>query len=75
MIELTDKSVITIGDNNNKIDPYIIKFKEIKSKIIAINRGKKTKNITGGRKGYIIHKAMPIRKYAVAESICNSCSF
>jgi len=65
IIKIRDDGVITRGDNNNKIDPYVVKFEDIKGKIVAITRGKKTINIIGGRTGYIIHKVMLIRKYVV----------
>ena len=65
IIKIRDDGVITRGDNNNKIDPYVIKFEDIKGKIIAITRGKRSITITGGRAGYIIHRIMLIRKYVV----------
>ncbi len=65
IIKIMDAGVITRGDNNNKIDPYVVRFADIKGKIIAIRRGKKSINIAGGIAGYIIHKIMLIRKYAV----------
>lgn len=65
IIKIMDNGVITRGDNNSKIDPYVINFEDIKGKITAITRGKKSINIAGGRAGYIIHRIMLIRKYGV----------
>lgn len=65
IVEIKDDGVITRGDNNNKIDPYVVKFEDIKGKIIAITRGKKSIAIAGGGPGYIIHRIMLIRKYTV----------
>lgn len=65
IIEIREDGVITRGDNNNQIDPYVIKFDDIKGKITVITRGKKSITITGGRIGYIIHRIMLARKYTV----------
>lgn len=65
IIQIRYDGVITRGDNNNKMDPYIIKFDDIKGKVIAITRGKKIMNIRGGSVGYVLHKVMLLRKYIV----------
>lgn len=63
VIEIHRLGVVTRGDNNNKIDPYLIDFKDIKGKVVAAKRANKTIKITGGLMGYLIHKIMVLRCY------------
>ena len=64
IIRLKEKGVITRGDNNNKVDPYLIKYEDIKGKIRAVKRDKKEIHLVQGYTGYIIHRIMLLRKYS-----------
>ena len=62
VIKLNSDGVITRGDNNNKVDPYLVKFADIRGVVTSIKRGNKTIQILGGTRGVIRHKLMLIRK-------------
>lgn len=63
IIKLSADDVITRGDNNNKIDPYVIPYYEIIGKVIATKRKTRLIAIKGGGIGLCIHKVMLFRKY------------
>ncbi len=65
IIGINPEGVLTRGDNNNKIDPYTIKFKDIIGKVIAARRRTRLISIRGGRTGFLIHKLMLFRKYVL----------
>ena len=63
IIKLRADGAITRGDNNNKIDPYVVAYDDIIGKVIAAKRKSKLFTIKGGRIGFFIHKTMLFRKY------------
>ena len=63
VIRILPDGVITRGDNNNKIDPYRIRFDAIIGKVIAAKRRTRHIAVRGGRAGYLTHKLMLFRKY------------
>ena len=65
IIEKRDDGVITRGDNNNKIDPYTVRFDDIIGKVIAAKRRNRRIPIKGGKTGFCIHKLMLLRKYSM----------
>jgi signal peptidase I len=64
IIKLRSDGVITRGDNNNKVDPYVVKYKDIVGKVNTVKRGRMTFYLAHGTKGYIIHRVMLLRKYS-----------
>ncbi|MFH1727233.1 MAG: signal peptidase I [Pseudomonadota bacterium] len=62
IIEIKEDGVITRGDNNNKIDPYLIKFKDIQGKVIGLKRKNKIIKLTNGKRGFYIHRFHIIKK-------------
>jgi len=62
IIEIKPDGVITRGDNNNKIDPYTVQFKDIIGKVLAAKRKDRLMQIKGGKTGFCIHKLMLFRK-------------
>jgi len=65
IIEIKPDGVITRGDNNNKIDPYTVQFKDIIGKVLAAKRKDRLMQIKGGKTGFCIHKLMLFRKYFI----------
>jgi hypothetical protein len=65
IIEIRPDGVITRGDNNNKIDPYTVRFDDIIGKVIAAKRKNRRIPIKGGKTGFCIHKLMLLRKYTM----------
>ena len=63
IIEIRTDGVIARGDNNNKIDPYTVRFEDIIGKVIAAKRKNRCVTIRGGKTGFWIHKLMLSRKY------------
>ncbi|NQU17789.1 MAG: signal peptidase I [Candidatus Saganbacteria bacterium] len=63
VIRITPEGFITRGDNNNKIDPYIIPFENIIGKVYKIIRKNRKLYPKNGLAGLIIHKLMLLRKY------------
>jgi len=63
IIKLSADGVITRGDNNNKIDPYVVPYDEIIGKVTATKRKTRMITIKGGGTGFAIHKIMLFRKY------------
>lgn len=63
IIEFRHNGVITRGDNNNKIDPYTVRFDDIIGKVIAAKRRTRVLPVKGGKTGFCIHKLMLFRKY------------
>ncbi len=64
IIKIRRDGVITRGDNNNKIDPYSVRFDDITGKVIAVKRRTRRITIKGAKAGFFIHKLMLFRKYA-----------
>ena len=60
IIKVEKSGVITRGDNNNKIDPYLVRYENIEGKIIAVKRGSKLISKTNGELGYFIHRLLII---------------
>jgi hypothetical protein len=65
VIEIRPDGVITRGDNNNRIDPYTVRFDDIIGKVIAAKRKNRRIPIKGGKTGFGIHKFMLLRKYSM----------
>lgn len=65
IIKLKADGVITRGDNNNKIDPYVVAYDDIIGKVTAVKRKSRFIAIIGGRIGFCIHKIMLFRKYFI----------
>lgn len=63
IIAIRHESVITRGDNNNKVDPYRVQFDDIKGKVVAAKRRSRRISIKGGNAGFFIHKLMLFRKH------------
>jgi len=63
IIEIRRDGVITRGDNNNRIDPYTVRFEDIIGKVIAAKRKNRLIPVKGGKTGFYIHKLMLLRKY------------
>ena len=63
IIEIRYDGVFTRGDNNNKIDPYTVRFEDILGKVITAKRKNRSIPIKGGNTGFCIHKLMLFRKY------------
>jgi len=63
IIKVRADGVITRGDNNNKIDPYVVAYADIIGKVIGAKRKNRLIAIKGGRTGFWIHKIMLFRKY------------
>ena len=64
IIKIEEEGVITRGDNNNKVDPYLVRFEDIKGKVKAVKRNNKEIKLKNGSTGYILHKIMLFRKYS-----------
>lgn len=62
IVRIYENGVITRGDNNNKEDPYLIEFKDIKGIVKKIVRGDKEINLRGGRIGLYKHKFLLFNK-------------
>ncbi|MCK4983481.1 MAG: signal peptidase I [Victivallaceae bacterium] len=62
VIKIKPDGVITRGDNNSKVDPYLIKFADIRGVVTAVRRGSKTIHLSGGTRGIIRHKLMLTRR-------------
>jgi len=62
IIKVKADGVITRGDNNNLIDPYTIKFGDIKGRVAYIKRGSREIKVSNGIRGFIWHKIMLFRK-------------
>ena len=65
IIEIRNAGVITRGDNNNKIDPYTVRFDDIIGKVIATKRKNRLIPVKSGKTGFCIHKLMLLRKYFI----------
>ncbi len=63
IIEIKHDGVTTRGDNNNKIDPYTVRFDDIIGKVVAVKRRTRLFSVKGGKTGFCIHKLMLLRKY------------
>jgi len=63
IIKIRHDSVITRGDNNNRIDPYTVRFEDISGKVVAAKRKNRRVSIKSGNAGFYIHKFMLFRKY------------
>ena len=63
IIKIKVDGVITRGDNNNKVDPYLIKFGDIGGKVISTKRKTKLINLTNGKLGYYLHRYLIFKKY------------
>lgn len=62
IVKIYENGVITRGDNNNKEDPNLIEFKNIKGIVKKIIRADKVINIRGGRIGFYKHKFLLLIK-------------
>ena len=62
IIKIEEEGVITRGDNNNKVDPYLVRFEDIKGKVNAVKRNNKVVNLKNGSLGYLVHRIMLFRK-------------
>ena len=62
IIKKLKSGVITRGDNNNKIDPYVIKYENIIGKVISAKRKNRLINLLSGKRGYLIHRFLIIKK-------------
>jgi len=69
IIKIKPEGVITRGDNNNKIDPYVVKYSDIAGKVIAAKRRTRLIDIKAGKVGFCIHKIMLLRKYFVLYAL------
>jgi len=65
IIDIRQDGVITRGDNNNRTDPYTVRFEDIIGKVIAAKRKDRRIPVRGGRTGFCIHKLMLLRKYSM----------
>ena len=65
IIKIEKEGVITRGDNNNKVDPYLVRFEDIKGKVKAVKRNNKESKLKNGSIGYIIHKVMLLRRLLI----------
>ena len=65
IIKKYDNSVITRGDNNNKIDPYFIKFEDIIGKVISAKRETRLISLLSGRRGYLLHRLLIFKKFTI----------
>ena len=63
IIKIKPIGVITRGDNNNKVDPYLIKFEEIQGKVLSAKRKTKMIYMRNGRLGYYRHRYLVIKKF------------
>ena len=63
IIKIKPEGVTTRGDNNNKIDPYVVGYDDIAGKVIAAKRKTRLIHIKAGKTGFRIHKIMLFRKY------------
>ena len=63
IIKLGADGVITRGDNNNKIDPYVVAYADIIGKVIGVKRRTRVIPARGGKTGFCIHRIMLFRKY------------
>jgi hypothetical protein len=64
IIKVEKDGVITRGDNNNKIDPYLVRFEVIEGKIIAVKRKNRLLKKTNGRLGFFIHRLLIINLFS-----------
>ncbi|HJO93527.1 MAG TPA: signal peptidase I [Victivallales bacterium] len=64
IIKKLDSGVITRGDNNNKIDPYVIKYEDVIGKVISAKRKSTTIQMKSGRIGYILHRLLIYKKFS-----------
>lgn len=62
VIKIKCNCAMTRGDNNNKIDPYIVKFKDITGKVTWYKRGSSEKKMLNGYLGYLRHKYLIAQK-------------
>jgi len=51
IIRMIHGGISTIGDNNTRIDPYLLEPKHIKGQVISALRGQKRRKIAGALKG------------------------
>ncbi len=63
VITIEPDGVVTRGDNNNKIDPYVVAYDDIIGKVIATKRKTRMIAVKGGTAGLAIHNFMLFRKY------------
>lgn len=63
IIKIKGEKIITRGDNNNKVDEYIISYKNVKGYVETVYRNDKQIRLARGKLGLIRHKLMLIRKY------------
>ncbi len=68
IITIKYNGAITRGDNNNKIDPYIVNFKDITGKVTGYKRGSLEKKMLNGYLGYLRHKYLIAQK--TVKPIC-----
>jgi len=62
IIKIKPDGVITRGDNNSKVDPYLVKFPDVKGVVKSLKRANRTIMVSGGTRGIIRHKLMLIRR-------------
>ncbi len=57
------QGVLTRGDNNNLVDPYVVEPSWILGRIVSAHRGKESRRIYGGLAGRAIGRIMNVRSF------------
>jgi len=64
IIEVRRDGVVTRGDNNDKVDPYVVPFDAIVGRVTAAKRRNRRVAVRGGRIGLWVHKLALLRMHA-----------
>ena len=65
IIKIEPDGVITRGDNNNKIDPYLVKYEDIIGKVLSAKREFRSIQMLSGKRGYYFHRLLIIKKFTL----------
>jgi signal peptidase I len=66
IVQISEAGIRTRGDNNNLIDPWLLRAEEIVGRAVAINRKGKNRSLAGGKTGLVVAQFLWLRRWLLA---------
>ncbi len=71
VIEVTPEGVHTRGDNNNKIDPYLVFIEDIRGRVATVRHESASHKVRRGYPGLLLHRYFLVRRRARIFARCH----
>ena len=63
IVRLTPEGLVTRGDNNRRDDAFVLQPEDIKGRVVAAWQGRKNRAIAGGRRGRLLGRLIPWKRF------------